>query len=67
LFGPVLGAFLLEAMAEALRELLALLGVDVPGARQLFFGFCLLFVVMLLPDGVWPWLSRKLRITETKL
>jgi branched-chain amino acid transport system permease protein len=67
LFGPVLGAFLLEAMAEALRELLALLGVDVPGARQLFFGFCLLFVVVLLPDGVGPWLSRKLRITETKL
>jgi branched-chain amino acid transport system permease protein len=66
LFGPVLGAFLLEVLAEGLREVLALLGVDVPGLRQLFFGVCLLLVVMLLPDGVWPWLARKLRITEGK-
>ena len=66
LFGPILGAFLLEALAESLRVALSLLGVDVPGLRQLFFGFCLLLVVMLLPDGVWPWLARKLRITEPK-
>jgi branched-chain amino acid transport system permease protein len=57
---------LLEVLAEGLREVLALLGVDVPGLRQLFFGVCLLLVVMLLPDGVWPWLARKLRITEGK-
>ncbi|HTS41700.1 MAG TPA: branched-chain amino acid ABC transporter permease [Xanthobacteraceae bacterium] len=66
LFGPLLGAFLLETLAEGLREVLALLGVDVPGLRQLFFGVCLLLVVMLLPDGVWPWLARRLRIKESK-
>jgi branched-chain amino acid transport system permease protein len=66
LFGPVLGAFLLEMLAGGLREVLAWLGVDVPGLRQLFFGVCLLLVVMWLPDGVWPWLARKLRIPEKR-
>ena len=66
LFGPVLGAFLLEILAEGLREVLGLLGVDVPGLRQLFFGVCLLLVVIWLPDGVWPWLARKFRISESK-
>jgi branched-chain amino acid transport system permease protein len=66
LFGPILGAFLLESLAEGLRVLLAVLGVDVPGLRQLIFGVCLLLVVVLLPNGVWPWLARKLRITEGK-
>lgn len=66
LFGPILGAFLLEALAEGLREILSQLGVDVPGLRQLFFGVCLLLVVMWLPDGVWPWLARKLGITESR-
>ena len=66
LFGPILGAFLLEILAEGLRDVLAMLGVDVPGMRQLFFGVCLLLVVLLLPDGVWPWLARKMRITGGK-
>ncbi len=66
LFGPVLGAFLLEVLAEGLREVLEVLGVDVPGLRQLFFGVCLLLVVMWLPDGVWPWLARKLRVSEDR-
>jgi len=66
LFGPVLGALLLETLAEGLREVLELLGVDVPGLRQLFFGVCLLLVVMWLPDGVWPWLARKLRVSENR-
>ena len=35
-------------------------GLDVPGAKQVFYGICLLVVVMALPDGVWPWLARRL-------
>ena len=66
LFGPLLGAFLLESLAEGLRLLLAKLGVDVPGLRQAFFGVCMLIVVIVLPGGVWPWLSRKLRLSEPK-
>jgi branched-chain amino acid transport system permease protein len=27
-----------------------------------FYGICLLLVVMVLPEGVWPWLARKLRL-----
>ena len=62
LFGPVIGAFLLQGLAETLNEILAGLGLEMPGAKQVFFGLCLLFVVMLLPEGVWPWLARKLKV-----
>jgi branched-chain amino acid transport system permease protein len=60
LFGPIVGAFLLTGLAEALREGMLRLGVDVPGAKQVFYGICLLVVVMALPHGVWPPLSRAL-------
>jgi branched-chain amino acid transport system permease protein len=60
LFGPVLGAFLLTGLAETLTEVLNRTGVDVPGAKQVFYGVCLLIVILLLPEGVWPWLARKL-------
>ena len=35
------------------------LGIDVPGVKQVFYGVCLLLVVMFLPDGVWPPLARR--------
>ena len=66
LFGPILGAFLLTGLAELLNEALAAFGVDVPGARQVFYGLCLLVVVIALPDGVWPWLARVLGVTERR-
>jgi branched-chain amino acid transport system permease protein len=59
LFGPVLGAFVLTGLSEAMTELLHALGIDVPGAKQVFYGFCLLVVVMALPDGIWPWFARR--------
>ena len=60
LAGPIVGAFLLTGLAEGLRELMLQLGIDVPGVKQVFYGICLLFVVMFLPDGVWPPLAKKL-------
>jgi branched-chain amino acid transport system permease protein len=60
LFGPIVGAFLLTGLAETLREGMLRLGVEVPGAKQVFYGLCLLVVVMALPNGVWPTLSRVL-------
>jgi len=60
LFGPIIGAFLLTALAESLHEVMAAFGIDVPGIKQVFYGFCLLLVVMFLPDGVWPPLARRL-------
>ncbi len=60
LFGPIIGAFLLTGLAEALREGMLRLGIDVPGAKQVFYGICLLVVVVVLPHGVWPPLRRAL-------
>jgi branched-chain amino acid transport system permease protein len=60
LFGPIVGAFLLTALAETLGEVMRALGIDIPGVKQVFYGFCLLVVVMFLPDGIWPPLSRLL-------
>jgi branched-chain amino acid transport system permease protein len=64
LFGPILGAFLLTGLAETMTEILTRAGVDVPGAKQVFYGVCLLLVVVFMPDGVWPWLSRKLGLEK---
>jgi len=63
LFGPVVGAVLLTGLAEGLREALDAFGFDAPGIKQVFYGVCLLVVVTLLPDGVWPPLARALRLT----
>ena len=62
LFGPIIGAFLLTGLSELMQELLAKAGLDVPGAKHVFYGVCLLAVVMVLPDGVWPRLARKLGV-----
>jgi branched-chain amino acid transport system permease protein len=60
LVGPLVGAFLLTALSSGMHEILLQLGVDLPGARQVFYGICLLIVVMFLPEGVWPPLSKAL-------
>ena len=46
LFGPILGAFLLTGLSEVLQAVLAAFGIDVPGAKQVFYGICLLLVVV---------------------
>ena len=60
LFGPILGAFLLTGFAEGLNSAMGALGLDLPGAKQVFYGLCLLFVIVARPEGVWPWLARRL-------
>ncbi len=65
LFGPVIGAFLLTGLSEAVQQLLTAFGLDIPGVKQVFYGVCLLAVVMVVPDGVWPWLARKLGVTSS--
>jgi branched-chain amino acid transport system permease protein len=64
LFGPILGAFILTGLAETLTTALAAAGVDMPGAKQVFYGVCLLLVIVALPDGVWPWLKQALGLKE---
>jgi branched-chain amino acid transport system permease protein len=64
LFGPILGAFVLTGLAETVSAALSALGLDLPGAKQVFYGICLLLVVVALPDGIWPWLARRLGVAE---
>lgn len=63
LFGPLVGAFLLTSLSEGMNGVLDWFGFDVPGAKQVFYGICLLVVVVLLPDGIWPWIARRLGVT----
>jgi branched-chain amino acid transport system permease protein len=64
LFGPILGAFVLTGLAESLNSAMLAFGVDLPGAKQVLYGICLLLVVVALPEGIWPWLSRRLGVAE---
>jgi branched-chain amino acid transport system permease protein len=60
LFGPILGAFVLTALAEGLREGMAAAHWEAPGVTQVFYGVCLFFVVLFLPQGIWPTVKRRL-------
>ncbi len=64
LFGPILGAFVLTGLAESLTAAMAAFGLDLPGVKQVFYGICLLVVVIALPEGIWPWLARRIGVTE---
>jgi len=64
LFGPILGAFVLTGLAETLNSAMVYFGLDLPGAKQVFYGICLLLVVVALPNGIWPWLARRLGVAE---
>jgi branched-chain amino acid transport system permease protein len=63
LFGPILGAFVLTGLAESLNSAMGVFGIDLPGAKQILYGICLLFVIVALPEGIWPWLARRLGVT----
>ena len=62
LFGPILGAAVLTLLSDGLTELLAALGWEIPGIKQVFYGVVLLAVVMFLPHGIWPAIARRLRL-----
>jgi len=62
LFGPILGAFLLTTLGEAMTVVGSMFGV--PGLKQWFYGAALVVIVLLQPEGVWPWLRRRLRLGE---
>jgi branched-chain amino acid transport system permease protein len=66
LFGPILGAFVLTGLAETLNSAMNAFGLDLPGAKQVFYGICLLVVIVALPEGIWPWLARRIGVAEGK-
>lgn len=60
-FGPIIGAALLTALAEGASEIVVALGWELPGVKQMIYGVVLLVVIVFLPEGIWPALARKLR------
>ena len=62
LFGPILGAAVLTLLSDGITDLVAWLGWEIPGIKQVFYGVVLLLVVMFLPNGIWPPLAKKLRL-----
>ena len=60
LFGPILGAAVLTVLADGITELMAAFGWEIPGVKQVFYGLCLLVVIVFLPNGIWPTLARRL-------
>lgn len=64
LAGPIVGAFVLTPLADGMTELMQLLGIETPGVKQVFYGVCLLLVVVFLPHGIWPAIARKLGFSE---
>jgi len=66
LFGPILGAAVLTLLSDGLTELLAALGWEIPGFKQVFYGVVLLLVVMFLPNGIWPAVAKRLGIRKAE-
>jgi branched-chain amino acid transport system permease protein len=64
LFGPIIGAALLTVLADGATELVAAVGWDVPGVKQLVYGVVLFAIVAFMPQGVWPALARKLKLSK---
>lgn len=64
LFGPILGAFVLTALAEVVTEIMHALGYEIPGIKQVFYGICLLVVIIYLPHGIWPPLRKRLGLGD---
>lgn len=65
LFGPIMGALLLVPLGEALTSVLAAIGVDTPGVKALVFGLLLMGMIAASPNGLWPWLSRRLGLWKS--
>ncbi len=63
IFGPVVGAFLLTPLGEALIALTERLGLNAPGTKAVFYGLALIAIISLRPTGVWPWLARVLGLS----
>jgi branched-chain amino acid transport system permease protein len=64
LFGPIVGAAVLTLLADGVTEALTALGWQFPGLKQLIYGVVLLIFVAIRPQGIWPVLARKLKLSQ---
>jgi branched-chain amino acid transport system permease protein len=65
LVGPIVGAFILTPLGETLTNLIehAQIGrFKLDGIKQVFYGVCVVLIVLFQRRGVWPWLARVLRL-----
>src|SRR3954464_5559471 len=62
LFGPALGSAFLTLLSNGITDALGALGWEIPGIKQVFYGFVLLAVVMFLPNAIWPPIARRLKL-----
>jgi branched-chain amino acid transport system permease protein len=62
LFGPILGAFVLTTLGEAMTQVSS--GFAIDGLKQWCYGAALLLIVALQPAGLWPWLERHLGLAR---
>jgi branched-chain amino acid transport system permease protein len=60
LMGPIVGAFVLTVLGEAMTSVNATLGIA--GLKQWCYGGALVLIVLVQPSGLWPWLKRALRL-----
>lgn len=65
-FGPVIGAFILTPLGEALIGVTERLGLNAPGTKAVFYGFVLILIIYWRPNGVWPWLARLTGLAERR-
>jgi len=66
-FGPIVGAIILTPLGVGLTCLVQELGLNAPGTKAIFYGITLMIIISLQPNGVWPWLARRLGLgRETK-
>ncbi len=62
LFGPILGAFIVVPLNEWSRELAQAAGIN--GLNLLIYGVLLMAVIIVAPQGGWPWIARRLGLVE---
>jgi len=62
LFGPILGAFVLIPLGEALTAVTGAIGLNAPGTKALFFGLFLMAIIAGVPSGLWPRLAAAFRL-----
>jgi branched-chain amino acid transport system permease protein len=56
-FGPVIGAFVLTPLGEALIAATGRFGINAPGVKAVFYGVVLIAIISAMPSGVWPRLA----------
>ena len=62
LFGPILGALIVIPLNEVSRLLSQSLSIN--GLNFLIYGVLLLLVILFAPQGAWPWLAKKLGLSD---